>query len=187
MASILSHPAAALAMAPLFEWAGVPRRIVWLGAWCTIVPDFDVIGLAWGISYGDLFGHRGLTHSLLFAAAFGIALVMLIKPPGSRAANALFLFLCTASHRLFDALTDGGLGIAFFTPFDETRYFLPWNPIRVSPIGLSEFISSEGAAVLASEAIWIWIPALALFSLGTALVRHVAAAPGSRWTPRFRA
>lgn len=68
MASILSHPAAALALAPLFERAGVPRPMIWLGALCTIMPDFDVAGLAFGIPYGEVLGHRGLTHSIAFAA-----------------------------------------------------------------------------------------------------------------------
>lgn len=34
-------------------------------------------------------------------------------------------------------LTDGGLGVAFFSPFDNKRYFLPWRPIRVSPISVT--------------------------------------------------
>ena len=41
--------------------------MLWMGAICTIVPDFDVIGFAFGVSYGDVLGHRGFTHSLLFA------------------------------------------------------------------------------------------------------------------------
>jgi hypothetical protein len=48
-----------------------------------------------------------------------------------------FFFLATASHGLLDAMTDGGLGVAFFSPFDKHRYFFPWTPIRVSPIGLT--------------------------------------------------
>ena len=47
--------------------------------------------------------------------------------------------LVLASHGLLDTLTDGGLGIALLWPFDLTRYFAPWNPIPVSPIGLGFF------------------------------------------------
>ena len=39
-----------------------------------------------------------------------------------------------ASHGVLDALTDGGPGVAFLAPFDDTRYFFPWRPIRVSPL-----------------------------------------------------
>ena len=65
----------------------------------------------------------------------------------------------TASHGILDALTDGGLGIAFFSPFDTHRYFFPWRPIQVSPIGPG-FFSARGVRVLASELRWIWIPRL---------------------------
>jgi len=61
-----------------------------------------------------------------------------------------------------DALTNGGLGVAFFSPFDTTRYFLPWRPILVSPISLTRFWSHRGIEVLQSELLWIWIPAGAL-------------------------
>jgi inner membrane protein len=44
-----------------------------------------------------------------------------------------------ASHGILDAMTDGGLGVAFFSPFDDTRCFFPFRPIKVSPIGLSFF------------------------------------------------
>ena len=42
---------------------------LWLfGAACAVVPDVDVFGFWLGIPYEDLLGHRGLTHSLGFAA-----------------------------------------------------------------------------------------------------------------------
>lgn len=39
---------------------------------CAVLPDIDSIGFALGIPYGSLFGHRGLTHSLLFALITGV-------------------------------------------------------------------------------------------------------------------
>src|SRR5678815_3579050 len=63
----------------------------------------------------------------------------------------------TASHGLLDALTNGGRGIGFFAPFSNHRYFFPWRPIQVSPIGVG-FFSPRGLRVLASEAGWIWVP-----------------------------
>jgi inner membrane protein len=57
-----------------------------------------------------------------------------------------------ASHALLDTLTNGGLGCALFWPFDLTRYFAPWTPIPVSPIGLRYF-SSYGMFVAGSEAV----------------------------------
>ena len=70
----------------------------------------------------------------------------------------LFFTICTASHAVLDALTTGGLGVAFFSPFDSTRYFFPWRPIQVSPIGVERFFSEKGIKVLLSEFVWIVIP-----------------------------
>jgi inner membrane protein len=81
------------------------------------------------------------------------------------------LFLSTLSHGILDALTSGGLGVAFFAPFDNSRYFFPWRPIRVSPISVSGFFSSRGLQVLRSELQWIWLPAALVTMLLTLLRR----------------
>ena len=72
----------------------------------------------------------------------------------------VYFFAVTASHPILDAMTNGGLGVAFFAPFDNSRYFLPWRPIEVSPIGVRAFFTLRGLTVLQSEFIWIWIPSL---------------------------
>ena len=59
-------------------------------------------------------------------------------------------------------MTNGGLGIAFFAPFDNRRYFLPWRPLEVSPIGTYGFFGPRGVAVLKTELVWVWLPCLAL-------------------------
>jgi len=129
---------------------------------CSALPDIDVIGFPFGVWYGDLWGHRGMTHSILFATLIGIAAGVWFG--GNRlekiGQSALF-FLIVASHGVLDAMTNGGLGIAFFSPFDVTRYFLPWRPIPVSPIGVA-FLSARGVAVIRSEVIWVWLPAVLL-------------------------
>ena len=175
MPSIFSHPAVALGLAPIFQRFGVPRVMLGLGAFCTIVPDFDVIGFAFGINYRDVFGHRGFTHSLLFAAILSGILTQVFlqnREDASRPASLTFLFLCTASHGVFDALTNGGLGVAFFAPFDNTRYFFPWRPIQVSPLGVGQFFSRWGALVILTEIIWMWIPALLIAITTVAIQRR---------------
>lgn len=72
----------------------------------------------------------------------------------------MLLFVITASHGVLDAMTNGGLGVAFFSPFDRTRYFLPWTPIQVSPIGAGSFFSSRGLEVIWSEIVWLWSPTI---------------------------
>ena len=116
-----------------------------------------------GIPYEHVLGHRGLTHSLFFAGIVGILVPRLAVPGlafGSRAYGvlAVFFFVVTMSHGVLDAMTNGGLGIAFFAPFDSSRYFFPWRPLTVSPIGISSFFSPWGLSVLWSELLWIGIP-----------------------------
>ena len=168
MASEFSHAFVALAMGKAFRSETLGWRELALGALCSVLPDLDVIGFSLGIQYGDLWGHRGFTHSIVFAALFaGILVAVLYRSNSVEVMTGLFIyfFLCTASHGVLDAITDGGLGVAFFSPFDTTRYFFPVRPVLVSPIGISEFFSSYGVRVLANEAVWIGLPSLALFVL----------------------
>lgn len=58
-------------------------------------------------------------------------------------------------------MTTGGLGVAFFWPYTETRYFLPWRPIEVSPFSPRIFFSERGLAVILSELRWVWAPCAA--------------------------
>ena len=130
-----------------------------------MLPDADVAGFRLGIPYGDLLGHRGLTHSVLFACVASLAGIFLFRT-GQSAADKFRIVACiavaTGSHGILDAFTDGGLGVAFFAPFDATRYFFPVTPIRVSPLGIQAIFSQRGVAVLASELEWVWAPALAI-------------------------
>ena len=168
MASLISHAVAALGIGVAFYKPSLPKHAWILGAACSTLPDMDVIGFRFGVHYEDFWGHRGFTHSLLFAAVLA-ALAVLVAfrstASGERRPLWFYLFLATASHGLLDAMTNGGLGVGFFSPFDTTRYFLPWRPILVSPIGLTRFFSSRGLEVLRSELLWIWLPAALLTSL----------------------
>src|SRR5215468_10149758 len=162
-----SIPTHFLVGAALRQAAPEPTRNDWrfwtAAVLCSALPDVDVVGFSFGVQYGELWGHRGMTHSILFAALTGMVAAMFLG--GGRAQflwNALLLFLVTASRGILDAMTNGGLGIAFFSPFDTTRYFLPWRPIVVSPIGLGHFLSERGAAAVASELIYVWIPAVTI-------------------------
>ena len=180
MASLISHAVAALGIGTAFARPQVPNRVWIIGATCSMIPDIDVIGFRFGIRYGDFWGHRGFTHSLLFAAILTASAVLACffrKTPGvNRGVLWAYFFLAAASHGLLDAMTNGGLGVAFFSPFDTTRYFLPWRPILVSPISVTRFFSDRGIAVLQSELLWIWIPSGALAALAFA-IRMVSELP----------
>jgi inner membrane protein len=166
MASAFTHAFFAAAMGRVYAATSRPARFWLLSMFCAVLPDADVIGFVFGVPYGSMFGHRGITHSLAFALALGVAVVILFfRGAANRAALACYFFLVTASHGALDALTNGGLGVAFFAPFSGARYFFPFRPVEVSPIGLSSFFSEWGLAVIRSELLWVWLPAASFVGL----------------------
>lgn len=169
MASIFSHAVVGLGLGSAFCRPGSPRRLWVAGAVCSVLPDVDVAGFYFGIPYSAFWGHRGFTHSLLFAVVVGIVAGVIVCEPADcgirRPWIVLYLFLATASHGLLDAMTNGGLGVAFFSPLNNQRYFLPWRPIRVSPIGVGRFFGERGLLVIRSELVWVLIPALLFAAL----------------------
>lgn len=175
MASAITHGIVAISFGRLFFPERMPVRFWILLVVCTILPDVDVVGFFLGVRYSDILGHRGFSHSLLFALL--VALLVTAAFPDVRrftrhwwALTACF-FAAMVSHGVLDAMTDGGYGIAFFSPLSSTRFFLPWRPLEVAPIGVRGFFSRWGWDVLMSELLWIWFP-LALISLFVYAVRR---------------
>jgi inner membrane protein len=128
-----------------------------------MLPDLDVVGLQLGVPFFSLWGHRGISHSLAGAVVLGvIAAALTWRAVGARFLPlALYFAAITASHGVLDACTTGGPGIAFFAPFDQTRYFLPWRVIPVSPLPRN-FFSAWGWYVFRIELVLIWLPAAAV-------------------------
>ncbi|WP_417593576.1 metal-dependent hydrolase [Parasphingorhabdus sp.] len=157
MPTIMSHAAVPLAGALILGRSRLSLPVIATGLIFAMLPDADVIGFGFGVEYADNWGRRGATHSLFFAAVAGLFATVLLSPE-RYGLVAAFLFVSMASHGLLDMLTDGGLGVAVFWPFEATRHFALFTPIAVSPIGISDFINSRGIKLLYSEAIWIWIP-----------------------------
>jgi inner membrane protein len=145
----------------------VPRRLLLAGIAASILPDIDVLAFRYGVAYSHELGHRGFTHSLFFAACLG--LIAALASGGLRSGRLKafgFVFLCGASHGLFDMFTNGGLGIALWWPFSGHRLFFPWKVIEVSPLSLRRFSDGVGYRVLRSELLWIWLPS---FLIGAAM------------------
>ena len=116
MASALTHIFTAAALGKTYTQEKMPVRFWALLVLCSLVPDIDIIGYYYGIGYGDVFGHRGFTHSLLFAMLLSAGVVVLCY----RTISALskkwwsllgFFFAVTLSHGVLDALTDKGYGV----------------------------------------------------------------------------
>ena len=178
MPTIISHAFVAIAAAKVFAPADLPTRFTVASVVCSVLPDADVLSFRFDIPYHHLLGHRGFFHSLSFALILsGLVTVSLFRHEAAFSRRYLFyflfFFLITASHGILDALTDGGLGIALFSPFDNHRVFFPWTPIMVSPIGIKAFFSRWGIMVMKSELLWIWLPCTLLVAI-SALVRAIA-------------
>lgn len=145
----------------------MPKRFWILSVLLAILPDADALGFKLGVPYASFFGHRGFSHSLIFALLLGLLTVFFffrtipVFSPRWWALTGHF-FLVTASHAVLDTMTTGGLGVALLSPFNLSRIFFPWRPIRVSPIGIKEFFGTWGLRVLISEMLWVWIPSFAL-------------------------
>lgn len=164
MASAFGHAAAAMGLgAGLFKRKDKYKLWFW-GIFSSIMPDFDVIAFRFGIPYESVWGHRGFTHSILFAIVWGLVIAMIFfkKDQKTFRIAAIYIFICTISHGLLDAMTTGGMGVGFLIPFDESRFFFPWRKIRVSPMSISRFFSEWGVRVLKSEFFYIFIPSVVL-------------------------
>ena len=176
MASVFGHSIVAIAFGNSFSKKLFSFKFWFLGILCTILPDIDVVGFSFGIAYEDLFGHRGFTHSIFFALITGVLFSYLFyykqlkTNPLQFIGIIFYFFMCAVSHGILDAMTTGGLGVAFFSPWDPTRYFFPWRPIEVSPIRIARFFTERGLTILANELLWIGIPCL-LYFLGATSVK----------------
>lgn len=172
MASAFAHIAIPTVIYIAFKSKTVNYRVFLLAALLSILPDADVIAFQHGIPYESPWGHRGFTHSLLFAACVaGFSAVFTTFLRSSRTTVFLFCFISCASHAFLDAMTNGGLGVAIAWPFDYHRYFLPFRPIEVSPVSIKAFFSEWGIRVIYSELLWVFLPAASV-ALAALVIKH---------------
>jgi inner membrane protein len=165
MPTVFTHPVVPLAIGLGLGRKLVPAPLLVCGVIGSVLPDLDVIAFRIGIPYAAEFGHRGFSHSLLFAFVVALLFACFYRFLQTSFLRALlFLFIAVSSHGVLDTLTNGGLGIALLWPWSEHRYFMPLHPIEVSPLGMSRFLSERGLVVLKSEFLWVWLPAMAATS-----------------------
>jgi len=148
----------------------------------SLLPDLDVIGFSFGVRYADPWGHRGAMHSLAIAAVVGVAGALVARGVGKpMLRTGIMIALVLASHAVLDTMTDGGLGCALFWPFDRTRYFAPWRPIPVAPIGFG-FLSTVGLTIALTELV-LFAPLLivALWPQGRRVAQIMAACLIALW------
>ena len=161
MASLFGHGFAAIVISKLSR---ANALLLLLAIVSAVFPDADVLAFQYGIPYESLWGHRGISHSVFFAVCWALLLASLF---GRKQKLKFFivLFLATLSHSILDAMTTGGLGVALWAPFDNDRIFFSFRPIRVSPLGIANFFTERGWAVIKSEALWIGVPGIVLLGI----------------------
>lgn len=163
MATVFTHFICAGALATAGPRSVSRIRLGLVLGTLAVIPDLDVIGFHFGIAYGDSLGHRGFTHSIVFAlllAGLGVKLahpkIVVFDRVWWHLAGLMFLAI--VSHGVLDAFTDAGLGVGFLIPFDDTRYFAPWRPLATSPLSVAAFLDGPALRILANEFVWVLGP-----------------------------
>ncbi|SDR66312.1 inner membrane protein [Formosa sp. Hel1_31_208] len=156
MASLFGHALVAYTTTELID-SKTNKLLVFLAISSAIFPDLDVLAFKFGIPYLHPLGHRGFTHSILFAFIWS-GLLAFFFGKTRKTIFVIVLFLSTVSHGILDAMTTGGRGVGFFIPFENSKYFFPFRMIKVSPIGVEKFFSEWGINVLVSEFKYIAMP-----------------------------
>jgi inner membrane protein len=180
MPSIVAHAVAGAALATAaFSPRSVPRRVWITGAVAAAVPDIDAIGRPLGnLTFETLFGgHRGLTHSVMFALALSAIITWrFFRTPEWTALHrrlwAAFA-LAIASHGVLDALSTIGNGVAFWAPFSWIHYEFVWQPL--GEIGPGPRGPERAFDMVANEFIWIGLPSLIVVVIARFIRRARAA------------
>jgi len=188
--TIITHAVVGVALAQVGPRSVARGRLTFALAVLSVLPDLDVIAFHFGIPYSHWLGHRGFSHSPFFAVLLAAVVVRAdFRQVPLHSRDGWHLFgLCTlaiASHGVLDAFTNGGLGVALLLPFSANRYFFPFQPLVVSPIGVENFLHGRPLTVLASEILYVWVPILAMLAAlrlslrRAAVVQRAARNPGS--------
>lgn len=158
MASIFGHGIVGYTLSKVIDKQNL-KWLVFAAIISTIFPDLDVLSFKLGIPYEAPLGHRGFSHSIVFAFLWAFIL-MLVFGKKNKLIWFFVILLSTLSHGILDAMTSGGKGVGFLIPFDNKRFFFPFREIKVSPIGVNKFFSEWGIQVILSELKYIFLPCL---------------------------
>jgi inner membrane protein len=187
MPTILSHAAVPLALGLGLGSRVVPPRLLMVGVVAAVLPDLDVLAFRLHVAYASTFGHRGASHSIVFALILGLlASLLALQFRAKRRIAFSFVAFCAASHGVLDMFTNGGHGVPLWWPVSGERFFFPWQVIEASPLSVRRIFGGRGIEVLQSELLWVWLPA-AVACAALLLFRHQGSNPSVKGTSRRRA
>ncbi len=161
MPTVITHAAIPICLGLGLGSRIIPPKLLLAGIALSMLPDADVLAFRFGVKYADQFGHRGFTHSLLFAfllPTFALLFYRWFKAKWLTIWS--FLTVSLLSHSLLDSITTGGLGVGWLWPWSDERFFAPFQVIRVAPFQLSKYLTPQGFAVIQSELYWVWMPGI---------------------------
>ncbi len=169
MATLYTHTIVGLGLAEVCSRRRMPLLFWALAGLLPVLPDIDTFS---DRPYPSTLGHRGFTHSLLFALVVGLVVAgITYRYFRVRFWPLAGLFIViTASHGVLDALTTGGVGIPLFWPVNTHR-FGPYGPIYVADIGM-QLPDPRTSRAIRSELLYVWLPTLVV----------VATVVGYRWS-----
>ncbi|MCD1126192.1 metal-dependent hydrolase [Jinshanibacter sp. LJY008] len=172
MPTIVTHAAVPLCLGIGLGPRRIPPVLLMTGIAFSMIPDLDVLSFKLGIAYANVFGHRGFTHSLLFAFALP-TLALLFKKTFKVGYRRIWGFLTVSllSHSVLDSLTTGGMGVGWLWPWSGERFFAPVQVIKVAPFQLAQYLKPNGIAVIQSELLWVWLPGVVIMLALIALRR----------------
>ncbi|ENN5716938.1 metal-dependent hydrolase [Enterobacter hormaechei] len=167
MPTVIIHAAVPLCLGLGLGTNVIPPRLLFAGIVLAMLPDADVLAFKFGVAYGNIFGHRGFTHSLLFALVVPILCVLAGRRWFRASLTRCWLFLTVSllSHSLLDSITTGGKGVGWLWPWSDERFFAPWQVIKVAPFALSRYTTPYGHEVIISELLWVWLPGMVLMGM----------------------
>ncbi|MDU3066047.1 MAG: metal-dependent hydrolase [Escherichia coli] len=140
MPTVITHAAVPLCIGLGLGSKVIPPRLLFAGIILAMLPDADVLSFKFGVAYGNVFGHRGFTHSLVFAFVVPLLCVLI-------------------GRRWFRA------GLIRCWPWSDERFFAPWQVIKVAPFALSRYTTPYGHQVIISELMWVWLPGMVLMGM----------------------
>lgn len=92
MPTVITHAAVPLCFGAGLGLKVIPPRLLFAGVVLAMLPDADVLAFKFGVAYGNVFGHRGFTHSLLFAFVLPVVRTRGTTMVSSRAGALLAVF-----------------------------------------------------------------------------------------------
>ncbi len=135
MASVFGHAISAITVSDFASKKYDKVKLTVLAIICSILPDADIIMFKFGYSYSHWLGHRGFSHSIVFAIFIALLIkIIFYSKYKFFSRDSLYIILIfsfiTASHGFLDAMTTGGKGIAFFHPLIIRAIFYPGGLFR---------------------------------------------------------